>query len=156
MQNGFEDVFTATATAALEVGAMPYAEGLIDHQWRNYIRYDGMIRYRAEEVPQQARMLTILALFYSYSGGNATLPLAHFDKARALAEWLMARRNASLRYEKSDPRYGIPPGVDEGDDFKVQYLHQTPQSQCVARAEAIDESLESHCNLVRICSQSPR
>ena len=44
----------ATALAALEVGAMAYARGLIDHQWRHYVRYDGMIRYRAEEVAQQA------------------------------------------------------------------------------------------------------
>ena len=73
-------------------------------------------------------MLTILATYYSYSGGDASLPLAHFDKAKALAEWLIARRNESLRYATSDPRYGIPPGVDEGDDFKVQYVHQTPQS----------------------------
>lgn len=50
MQNGFEDTFTATAMAALEVGAMPYARGLIDHQWLNYVRDDGMISYRAEEV----------------------------------------------------------------------------------------------------------
>ena len=33
IQNGFEDTFTATAMGALEVGAMPYARGLIDHQW---------------------------------------------------------------------------------------------------------------------------
>ena len=56
--------------------------------------------------------------------------LRHFGKARAMAEWIMARRNASLAYGERDPRYGIPPGVDEGDDFKVQYMHQTPQSQC--------------------------
>ena len=31
MQNGFEDVFTATVMAALEVGAMTYARGLVDH-----------------------------------------------------------------------------------------------------------------------------
>ena len=35
MQNGFEDTFTATAMGALESGAMRYAKGLIEHQWRN-------------------------------------------------------------------------------------------------------------------------
>jgi hypothetical protein len=120
--------------AALEVGAMPYASGLIDHQWMNYVRDDGMINYRAEEVAQQARMLTILALFHSYSGGRTgdALLLKHFQKARTMAEWLMARRLESLHWPADDPRYGIPPGTDEGDDFKVQYLHQTPQSHWYA------------------------
>ena len=75
---GFEDTFTATAMGALEVGAMPYATGLIDHQWDNYVRYDGMINYRAEEVAQQARMLTILALYHSYSGSDDALLLRQY------------------------------------------------------------------------------
>ena len=63
-------------------------------------------------------MLTILALYYSYSGDESLL-LSHFPKAQALAEWLIARRTASLEYASDDPRYGIPAGIDEGDDFKV-------------------------------------
>eukprot|EP00966_Prymnesium_polylepis_P014580 336583-Prymnesium_polylepis.1 len=85
MQDGFEDVFTSTAMAALEWGAMPYSKGLIDAQYRHYIRDDGLINYRAEELAQQARMLTILALYHGYSGGDAPFLLAHFDKAKALA-----------------------------------------------------------------------
>ena len=72
-----------------------------------------MINYRAEELPQQARMLTILALYHSYTGDDALL-LKHFPKARTMAEWIAARREASLQYGAADPRYGIPPGVDEG------------------------------------------
>eukprot|EP01049_Picozoa_sp_SAG25_P010596 SAG25_NODE_1175_length_3692_cov_3.215419_2_plen_448_part_00 len=98
MQNGFQDTHTGTAMGALESGAMPYAKGLIDHQWMNYVRDDGLIRYRAEELAQQARMLTILALYYSYSCGeevhpggaracDAALLLKHFAKAQAMAEW---------------------------------------------------------------------
>ena len=34
-QSGFQDTFTATATAALEYGAFPYARGVID----NWLRY---------------------------------------------------------------------------------------------------------------------
>ena len=116
---------------------MAYARGLLDHHWSNIVRSDGMIRYRAEEVAQQARMLTILATFFSYAGGDgaaAGLLLAHFEKAKAMASWLMARRTASLQYGPDDPRHGIPPGTDEGDDFKVQYTHQTPQSHWYASA----------------------
>ena len=65
-------------------------------------------------------MLTILALHYSYSNANGTLILKHFGKASAMAEWLLARRSASLHYAEGDPRRGIPPGTDEGDDFKVR------------------------------------
>ena len=73
MQNGFQDTFTATAMGALEVGALPYAAGLINTQFRHYVRTDGMVNYRAEELAQQARMLTILALYYSYSDGDDAL-----------------------------------------------------------------------------------
>jgi hypothetical protein len=41
--NGLQDLFTATATAALEVGALPYARGLIDNQYQYYIRDDGAV-----------------------------------------------------------------------------------------------------------------
>ncbi len=33
-QSGFQDTFTATATAALEYGAFPYARGVIDNWLR--------------------------------------------------------------------------------------------------------------------------
>lgn len=126
MQNGFEDVFTSTAMAALEAGAMDYAKGLIDNQYSHYIRADGLTNYRANEVAQQARMLTILALYHSYSGDDATL-LKYFAKAKALADWLKARRETSLRaFAKDDPRYGLIAGLDEGDSFVHVYFHQGP------------------------------
>ena len=134
MQDGFEDVFTATAMAALEWGAMPYAKGLIDAQYRHYIREDGLTNYRAEELAQQARMLTILAFYHSYSGGDATFLLQHFDKAKALADWLTARRATSLCFGADDPRYGMIPGLDEGDNFVHVYYHQQNQSHWYSAA----------------------
>ena len=47
-------------------------------------------------------------------------------KARAMAEWLISRRANSLGDAPDDPRFGIPPGNDEGDDFKHFYMHQNP------------------------------
>lgn len=70
----------------------------------------GLINYRAEEIAQQARMLTILALYYSYSDNGAddvAFMLEQFDKAKAIADLLIARRQTSLQYGKSDPRYGM-------------------------------------------------
>ena len=55
LQDGFEDTFTATATAALEWGALKYARGVIDNWLRYYVRNNGMITYRAEELAQVVR-----------------------------------------------------------------------------------------------------
>jgi len=52
MQDGFQDTFTTTAQAALEMGAVSWARGLIDHYFRHYVRLDGMIHYRGEEIAQ--------------------------------------------------------------------------------------------------------
>ena len=107
MQDGFEDVFTANAMAALEWGAMPYARGLIENQFSNYIRYDGLINYRSEEVAQQARMLTILAQYHQYSEagpGTDAFLLRHFTRAKAIADWLIARRDVTLQWGSEDPR----------------------------------------------------
>jgi hypothetical protein len=96
-------------------------------------RYDGLTNYRAEELAQQARMLTILALYHSYSGDDAFL-LTHFAKAKALADWLTARRATSLGYGRDDPRYGMIPGLDEGDNFVHVYFHSQPQSHWYSAA----------------------
>lgn len=104
------------------------------HRYNNYIRYDGEIAYRAEEIAQQARMLTILALYYSYSEGDRSshdpvnvFMLSHFAKAKAVAEFLAARRTTSLVYPESDPRHGMIAGLDEGDTFTHMRYHQDPK-----------------------------
>ena len=71
------------------------------------------------------RMLTILALYFSYTGDSELL-LKHFAKAKALAEWLLYRRSLSLKHSPDDPRYGIPPGDDEADNFNREYFHKYP------------------------------
>ena len=122
-QSGFQDTFTATATAALEIGAFPYARGVIDNWLRYYARADGMVTYRAEELAQSGRMLSIFALYVSYTG-DVQLVLTHYDKIRSLAEWLLYRYEASLRWGVADPRRGIVAGGDEGDGFVAQYAPQ--------------------------------
>jgi hypothetical protein len=107
MQNGFQDTFTTTAQAALEMGAMEWARGLVDTQFRDYVRADGMIHYRGEELAQTARMLTVLALYYSYTGDSALL-LKHFSKAKGIAGWycdrFWSRHLHSNRMNISPPR----------------------------------------------------
>jgi hypothetical protein len=88
--DGLLSVFTATATAALEYGAMVYAKGVIDNQFKYYVRDDGMVWYRATELPATARMLTILALYHSYSNSDDAFLLQHFSKAQSLARLLVS------------------------------------------------------------------
>ena len=127
MQNGFHDTFTGAAMGALEIGALPYAKGLLDHHFSNFVRDDGLINYRAQEVAESARMLTILALYYSYTGDKELL-LSHFEKAKAIALWLCARRSVALNFEEGDPRSGIVQGYDEGDNFHFKMLHTANDS----------------------------
>ena len=116
LQDGFQDTFTATATAALEWGAFPYAKGVIDNHFRFYVQPNGGSTYRAEEVAVSSRMLTILALYASYTGDDDFL-VSHFAKAEALGNWCLYRYNISLEYPASDPRHGIPGGDDEADTY---------------------------------------
>ena len=93
---------------------MPYARGVIDNWLRFYVRSDGGITYRAEEVAVSSRMLTLFALYVSYADGidekrdAEVLLLSHFEKAKALGEWLLYRYNQSLSFPVNDTRHGIP------------------------------------------------
>ena len=80
------------------------------------MRHDGLVNYRATEVPTCSRFLTLLALYHSYSA-DAELLLKHFEKARALANWLLYRRKIALAFDTDDPRFGIPLGDDEADSY---------------------------------------
>ena len=121
--HGLPDVFTSTVGAALEMGAMVYARGVIDNHFSFYVRNDGMIMHRGVQVPSSCRMLTLLALYHGYSGGDDTLLLQHFDKAKALADWLLYRRSRSLNFSTTDPRYGIPQGDAEAENYPEIMLH---------------------------------
>ena len=102
----------------------------IENQFAHYIRDDGLTDYRANEVAQQCRMLTILALYHSYSdsdGDSDAFLLRHFARAKAIADWLIARRRTSLaEFAADDPRYGLIAGLDEGDSFSHVRFHQGP------------------------------
>ena len=127
MQNGFQDTFTTTAQAALEFGAMPWARGLISNEFNYYVLADGMVRYRGEELPQSARMLTILALYYRYSDPldrDTAFLLQHFERAKAIADMLNMRRGLTLSLPRDDPRYGMLPGDDEADNYNRLYYQQ--------------------------------
>ena len=74
-------------------------------------------------------MLTILALYHSYSGGDDAFALTHFSKAKALSSWLIARRSLSLHYPKTDPRHGMIGGNEEGDERAQRQTSVAPGRQ---------------------------
>ena len=102
---------------------MAYARGVIDNWLAYYVRSNGGITYRAEEVAVSSRMLTLFALYVSYADGDdeqkdaEALMLSHFDKAKALADWLLFRYNKSLEFPPGHPSHGIPAGDDEADTY---------------------------------------
>ena len=101
----------ATATAAL-VGFAAVRGGR-PRQPLQLLRPRRWTRPTTPRRSLRARALSLLALYDGYSGDGAPLLLAHFDKAKALAEMLLARRNASLHYAPTDPRYGMLAGADD-------------------------------------------
>ena len=142
--NGVPDLFIATATAALEWGAMLFARGVISNHFTYYVRDDGMVWHRTEALPASARMLTVLALHHHYAADDGTFALQLFPRARALAELLIARRNASLLHDPNDPRHGIPMGADDAihpevplgalmlDEAVPQHWYATAAEMCRA------------------------
>ena len=85
---------------------------LRSHGMNGINTYTPQVWHRAEELPASARMLTLLALYHDYAGGDdgGAFALRHFFKARALARLLLTRRAASLRHGPADARYGLPVG----------------------------------------------
>ena len=58
--HGLADVLTATATAALELGAMAYARGVLHNWFTFYVRDDGMVASRGVERSGIALRLSVL------------------------------------------------------------------------------------------------
>lgn len=99
---------------ALEAGLFEYARGILDNYLSYYVRRNGAIFYRGLEMHQQGRLLTLLALYHSYTG-DAELLLTHSTKISGVIGMLRQRRNQSLALPTSDYAWGMPTGNDEAD-----------------------------------------
>ena len=80
------------------------------------VRPSGAINYRGPATADSAIILTLVAKYYSYSL-DAQLLIEHFNKTKAIVQWLNISRELSLSYPPTDPRYGIPMGDSEADNF---------------------------------------
>eukprot|EP00966_Prymnesium_polylepis_P028565 661461-Prymnesium_polylepis.1 len=60
--NGFQEIFTASLAASLELGAFPYAKLVLHNFLEHYLRgRTGLVFYRGLELAQSARALTLIA-----------------------------------------------------------------------------------------------
>ena len=105
--HGFQEVFSNDLMMALELGLFEYARGILANWLSNYLRRNGSIFYRGLEMHQQGRLLTLLALYHSYTG-DAGLLLEHSEKVEGVIAMLRERRARALRLPKTDPAWGMP------------------------------------------------
>eukprot|EP00754_Rhynchopus_humris_P034244 Rhum_TRINITY_DN15574_c0_g1::Rhum_TRINITY_DN15574_c0_g1_i1::g.161311::m.161311 len=112
--NGFQETFTASLTAALEWGNFAYAKGVLENWLEYYVRPHGNIHYRGLEMAQQGRTLTVTALYYFYTKDSALI-LKYLPKIKGVADLLLKRVDASKKLHPQSPWYGIPQGNDEAD-----------------------------------------
>jgi hypothetical protein len=112
--HGFQEVFANDLMMALEAGLFEYSRGILDNYLSFYVRRGGAIFYRGLEMHQQGRMLTLLALYHSYTG-DAELLLNHSTKISGVIGMLRERRNRALALPTSDYAWGMPTGNDEAD-----------------------------------------
>ena len=115
---------------------------LRSHGMNGINTYTPQVWHRAEELPASARMLTLLALYHDYAGGDdgGAFALRHFFKARALARLLLTRRAASLRHGPADARYGLPVGDCDARAFSsplaelTKHRGDAPSHWCASAA----------------------
>ena len=71
--DGQEEIFTASAAAALEWGLFAQARAVLDNYLQYFVRADGSILYRGMEMAQQGRILTVAAQYWRYTRDAAPL-----------------------------------------------------------------------------------
>lgn len=118
-----------------------------------YIRANGAVSYRGPATADSAIMLTLIAKHYSYSR-DASLLIKHHEKIKGIVSWLNASRELSLSFPRSDPRYGIPIGDSEADNFvRVEgYPHFDPPTAPVHYYSSAAATARGYLELGRVWS----
>ena len=87
---------------ALETGSHRYAEGVLQNWLAHYLRVEDnagltytAVNYRGPEIPHHGRQLTLMALYYSYTGDPSSLLLRYYDKIHGLVTLLRHLRRCA-------------------------------------------------------------
>eukprot|EP01051_Picozoa_sp_SAG22_P007445 SAG22_NODE_525_length_9470_cov_21.475936_1_plen_658_part_00 len=116
--NGFQEIFTASLSGSLELGAFEYAGGVLRNYLEYYLKERGTIAYRGLEMAESGRMLSLFAQYWRYTRDAEPL-LKHFRKIQGIVVLLTGRRDRALAAfpATTDPRHGMAAGHDEADLF---------------------------------------
>eukprot|EP01043_Picozoa_sp_COSAG02_P019729 COSAG02_NODE_959_length_15647_cov_74.362748_15_plen_440_part_00 len=98
--------------------------------------------------------VTLIAKHYSYSQ-DASLLIEHHTKIKGIVSWLNTSRELSLSFPRTDPRYGIPIGDSEADNFvRVEgYPHFSPPTAPVHYYSSAAATARGYLELGRVWSR---
>lgn len=98
--------------------------------------------------------VTLIAKHYSYSR-DASLLVEHHKTIKGIVSWLNASRELSLSFPSTDPRYGIPIGDSEADNFvRVEgYPHFSPPTAPVHYYSSAAATARGYLELGRVWSR---
>jgi hypothetical protein len=112
--DGFQDIFTMSLYANLELGRFTQAREVFDNYFTSFTDEAGMINMRGPETAQFGLTLFLVAR-YAQLTGDAALVLRHREKIEATAQLLAELHDESLRLPVSDPGHGLLHGWCESD-----------------------------------------
>lgn len=112
--DGFQDTFTSSVYANLELGRFEMAKAVIDNFFTEFVDSRGMINMRGPETAQFGLTLSLLAKYFNYTRDHALLA-KHKDKIEATAGILTALHDESLKLGEDAPGFGLIHGWAESD-----------------------------------------
>ena len=112
--DGFQDIFTMSLTANLELGRFALAHDIFDGYFSDFTDAKGVINMRGPETAQFGLTLWLVARYYNYSG-DQSLIRKHQGKIEATAALLAELQDESLKLPKSDRGHGLIWGWNESD-----------------------------------------
>ena len=112
--DGFQDIFTMSLTANLELGRFALAHDVFDDYFTSFVDNRGMINMRGAETAQFGLTLWLIARYFHYTG-DKTLILKHREKIEQTAMLLAELQDEALKLPETDRGYGLIFGWNESD-----------------------------------------
>jgi hypothetical protein len=112
--DGFQDTFTSSVYANLELGRFEMAKTVIDNFFAQFVDSQGMVNMRGPETAQFGLTLSLLARYFNYTR-DSDLLAKHGAKIEATAAILTALHDESLHLPEDDPGFGLIQGWAESD-----------------------------------------
>ncbi len=112
--DGFQDTFTSSVSANLELGRFEMAKSVIDNFFTQFVDSRGMVNMRGPETAQFGLTLSLLAKYFNYTR-DAALLAKHKDRIEATAAILTALHDESLQLREDNLAYGLIHGWAESD-----------------------------------------